>query len=254
MKRSNAFCLAALLALAGCSHLSPYYRPDAPPARFPADGDLRQRVLLIGDAGMPQKNEPVLQALEQWAGQQPQRTTVVFLGDNVYESGIPEPDQGGYTQALGYLQAPLFLWKDHLFPARRLHRRLWLPLPVLGSLYPLVRGLRPPTQDLASPTYRSMSAALRGALARYRPLIYAAGHDHSLQVLEGDAASRYYLISGMGSAKKATAVTHGHDTLFAHLHPGFMAVDLLEDGRMLLQVVEAGSAAVVFAHWLYGAD
>jgi hypothetical protein len=369
------------LTLAGCSHLSPYSRPGLSPAPTlaPAGDQLRQRVLLIGDAGKPQQGEPVLRVLEQWAGQTPGRTTVVFLGDNVYEKGVLAPEHPGHAQSAGYLQAQLdavrrsgaraffvpgnhdwgkggeggraalarqeelvrrelpgsgglwpaagcpgpaaldldglrlialdtqwwlqrepvsaahcpcpdsaavlaelarllasagdrqvlvlahhplathgphggFLdWRDHLFPARRLHRRLWVPLPVLGSLYPLTRKLRPSPQDLASPPYRAMRAALRGVLSRHPPLLYAAGHDHNLQVLEGDAASAFYLVSGAGAAVKMTAVTHGDDTLFAHLHPGFMAVDLLRDGRVLLRAVEPGPG-VVFSRWLLGGD
>ncbi len=382
MRSSYTLALMIALTLAGCSHHSPYYRPGLPQvgAAVPPADQLRQRVLLFGDAGLPQKEEPVLQTLEVWSGQQPHRTTVVFLGDNVYEKGILSPEDPGHAQSVGYLRAqvdvirrsgaraffvpgnhdwgkggergkaalarqealvqrelpgsgglwpsagcpgpavldldgirlialdtqwwlnrellpldhcacsdsasvlgeldrllaeagerqvlvlahhPLashgphggFLdWRDHLFPARRLSAKLWIPLPVLGSLYPLVRRLRPPSQDLASPAYRAMTTALRGVLARHRPLVWAAGHDHSLQVLDGDAASAYHLVSGAGSAKKVTAVTHGKDTFFAHLHPGFMAVDLLADGRVLLQVVEPGSGAAVFTHWLRGAD
>lgn len=382
MRPPLALILLTALVAAACSHLRPYSRPGlaAVGPDQQATAQLRQRVLLIGDAGAPAAGEPVLQALEQWAGLAPQRTTVVFLGDNVYEHGIPAADHPDHRQATQALQAqaevirhsgarglfvpgnhdwgrggvagkaamdrqegllrqllpasgglwpaqgcpgpvaldldglrlialdtqwwlqreeppdghcpcadsaavlaeldrllagaggrqvlvlahhPLashgphggFLdWRDHLFPARRLQARLWIPLPVLGSLYPLARRLRPPSQDLGSPAYRAMVAALAGVLAAHRPLVYAAGHDHNLQVLEGGRASAYQLVSGLGSAKKATAVTHAGDTLFAHLHPGFMAVDLLEDGRVLLRVVEPGAAGVVFAHWLAGAD
>ncbi len=33
-------------------------------------------------------------------------------------------------------------------------------------------------------------------------------------------------------------MSHGKDTLFAHEHLGYMAVDFVEDGRVLLRVVE----------------
>jgi hypothetical protein len=50
------------------------------------------RLLLIGDAGNPDpKGEPALQTLATQVNRIPERTTVVFLGDNIYERGMPLP-------------------------------------------------------------------------------------------------------------------------------------------------------------------
>jgi hypothetical protein len=71
------------------------------------------------------------------------------------------------------------------------------------------------------------------------PLIYAAGHDHSLQLFEGRNGPRYTLVSGMGS--RASDVGHNRRTLFAHsnpLHGGFMEIDFLTDGSARLAVWE----------------
>src|SRR5262249_18753666 len=52
------------------------------------------RLLLIGDAGDPNPDgEPGLQALAQQVNRIPERTTVVFLGDNIYERGMPLPTE-----------------------------------------------------------------------------------------------------------------------------------------------------------------
>ena len=50
--------------------------------------------------------------------------------------------------------------------------------------------------------------------------------------------------------KKATPVTNGDNTLFAHQHTGFMSIDFLMDERILLRVVEPIGEKVVFHHWL----
>ncbi len=42
-----------------------------------------------------------------------------------------------------------FDWKDHLFPLRKLVPWLWLPLPGIGSLYPVSRMLGISDQDLS---------------------------------------------------------------------------------------------------------
>jgi hypothetical protein len=51
-----------------------------------------ERIVLIGDTGAPDpKGEPALETLSARVAEVPERTTVVFLGDVVYETGMPEP-------------------------------------------------------------------------------------------------------------------------------------------------------------------
>ncbi len=145
-----------------------------------------------------------------------------------------------------------FTWRDHLFPLTHLVAWLYLPLPVIGSIYPIARWhWVENNQDLNGPLNRHMVTGLTKAMSASPPLIYASGHDHSLQVLDGAAAARYLLISGGGSAAKISGVSHGNDTLFAHSHPGFMAIELMVNGEVLLRVVEPGETGVVWMHWLH---
>ena len=80
-------------------------------------------------------------------------------------------------------------------------------------------------------------------------LIYASGHDHSLQVLKSDTTD-YLLVSGAAATQKVTEVTSGENTLFAHQHTGFMAIDFFTDGKVLLRVVEPDDKGVLFHRWL----
>jgi hypothetical protein len=62
---------------------------DAP---VPPPAAIDHRLLLIGDAGdADPKGEPVLEALRKQVEELPERTTVIYLGDNVYETGMPDP-------------------------------------------------------------------------------------------------------------------------------------------------------------------
>ena len=92
-RRLPALVAALLLATASCSHVDPYYGAySGLSAPISADDDIVARLLLIGDAGEPDPTgEPALEALAQQVNQVPKRTTVVFLGDNIYERGMPEP-------------------------------------------------------------------------------------------------------------------------------------------------------------------
>jgi hypothetical protein len=77
-----------------------------------------------------------------------------------------------------------------------------------------------------------------------------AGHDHSLQLIEGGDAARLLVVSGAASAGQITGVTAIDGTLFAHAHPGFVVFDFFRiDGvtdALQAQVVETGTPRPVF--------
>ena len=372
--------LLLIVLLSACSDTRPYINPAYERAgSFPSDDAIQQRILLIGDAGAPHpEGEPVLEALGRWASEIPARSLVIFLGDNVYEHGVPA-DRTKRRTALARLDAQLnvlkssgarglfipgnhdwrsglegvvrqrdyvrsraertdllpvpgspgpvtvarlagvrvvaldtelwlraspaeqrelaarlqravaapksqhvvvvghhpigthgshggFLdWRAHLFPlgqvgALKSTPLAVLPLPVVGSIYPLV--LEPhlirSEQSLDSAKYQAMIGALTSGLAPRPPLVYAAGHDHNLQVLDGRKADTpdgaraadYLLVSGFGSSGKGSTVTHKNDTMFSHLHPGFMVLDFYRSGAVLLRVVEPPEGAAVYSRWL----
>ena len=80
------------------------------------------------------------------------------------------------------------------------------------------------------------------------PVLYAGGHEHSLQVLSSDVVD-YVLVSGAGSEGKITAVGSGPDTLFAHEHTGFIAVDVETDviRVSVVEPTELGGTEVAFS-------
>lgn len=109
-------------------------------------------------------------------------------------------------------------------------------------------------QNINGNNYKDMVNHLNQAFSVPGPgktplLIYAAGHEHSLQVLKGTTTD-YLLVSGAASSQKISEVTNGDNTLFAHAHTGFMVVDFLKNDAVLLRVVEPGNKEVLFHHWL----
>src|SRR4029453_5468538 len=98
----------------------------------------------------------------------------------------------------------------HLFPMLMLGSYVpffarWVPLPDLAPIgAPTRRGRSPRPQAISGPGNRPMRRALWTAMEEAgaggaAPLVYAAGHDHSLQIFRGDRAVRYSLVSGFGS-------------------------------------------------------
>lgn len=145
-----------------------------------------------------------------------------------------------------------FSWKDHVFPLRHLASWLWVPLPIIGSVYPAARMLGISSQDMANGRNERMRAAFDSAFAGRPPLIYAAGHEHALEVHRGTSA-RFVLVSGAGTYAHTSSVGRRRDTLFSRAASGFMRLDLLTDGRVRLGVLTVdgtGRAVEAFARWL----
>lgn len=130
--------------------------------------------------------------------------------------------------------------EDHLFPLTRKYPNAYLPLPVLGSLFIAWRELRPSAQDTWHPTNQALVNALHTAFSARPPLLYAAGHDHNLQVQRATGA-RYHVVSGAGS--RVQGVGNDENTLFAQEQLGFMELVQHTSGEFWLHVHTALDAA-----------
>lgn len=95
------------------------------------------------------------------------------------------------------------------------------------------------------PTYADWIARTEEVFRRNPPEVYAAGHDHNLQLLEGGDAVGIHVVSGAGARERVSTVTHLPETFFAHAAPGFVVIDIGADAAVL-RVVEEGSDAPVF--------
>ncbi len=131
-----------------------------------------------------------------------------------------------------------FGWKDQIFPLRNIRPWLLLPLPGLGTIYALARQWGVSSQDVAGPANRRMRQALAAAMSEHPPLIWADGHDHNLQVLEGQGKGpRHLLVSGAGFIGHESPVTPLVATRYSTRAAGFMRLDVTKAGRVRLGVL-----------------
>jgi len=146
-----------------------------------------------------------------------------------------------------------FGWKQHLFPLTDFWPWAWLPLPVIGSAYPLSRQLGVTGTDAASDSYTRYVQSIYRASRPIVPLIYVGGHEHSLQV-HRDLAGAYYLVSGAGSAGNVDRVWDDLETLMmATARPGYMRLNVTANGSLDVTVLALeGSAdrSTVYSHCL----
>jgi hypothetical protein len=150
---------------------------------------------------------------------------VVVLGHHPLQSGGPHGGRFGVRQ--------------HLFPLTEWKKKLYLPLPLVGSLYPISRasGLTP--QDIPSDEYRRMRDALADAMRGRMPLAWAGGHEHVLQVIESREWGRV-LVSGAGIYGHVTYVRDVEGSLYRAARSGFMRIDFLRGGERRLAVLDVG--------------
>ena len=123
-----------------------------------------------------------------------------------------------------------------------------LAAPIIGPIYNWLRRRYASDQDLTGRRNKRMTEKLSAVMEPYKPLVYASGHEHNLQVLNGGGTAEYLLVSGSGS--KLSNVTKGDDTYFAHAHTGLMIVDFISERRIALRVYEAGADRPVYSKWL----
>lgn len=140
-----------------------------------------------------------------------------------------------------------FTLRHHLFPLTALHKKLYVPLPVAGSLYPLYRRLFGASEDMSHRLYRNMRDKLRTIFRAHENLVYAAGHDHNLQYFH--RKGNHYIVSGSGS--KTSFVHKGGKASFTHAHRGCVRMDEFSNGQWWLRVLEpadaSGTAVEVFS-------
>lgn len=119
-----------------------------------------------------------------------------------------------------------FTFREHLFPLTELVDNLYIPLPIIGSIYPILRASAATRQDISHPRYKEMKAALIGPARANGSFIFVAGHEHNLQYAQND--EQHFIVSGGGSKVRATNI--GRGASFAYGHRGFSQIDFYEDG------------------------
>ncbi len=141
---------------------------------------------------------------------------------------------------------------DHIFPLRAAKPSLWIPLPLLGSLYPTARAEGISSQDLGSRAYRHMIRSFSAAFRAAPPALHAAGHEHNLQVIKGGPA-RLHLVSGTGIYDHSGPAVAIRGTLFAKRASGFARLDIPRAGRARLAVIavdQMGRGEEVYSTWV----
>jgi hypothetical protein len=123
-----------------------------------------------------------------------------------------------------------FPLKQHIFPFTDIKPNLYIPLPVLGSIYPIARSIFGTPQDLKHPNYANMINQVTEAVKSHPNLIFVAGHDHGLQLIQD--SSHNYIVSGGGC--KVNRLSISKKSPFAASKTGFAVMEVSTNKNVTL--------------------
>ena len=128
-----------------------------------------------------------------------------------------------------------YSWKDHIFPLA--HYKVWLPLPIIGSLYPIVLKARTSPQDATHEFNQDLIFSLRNLAIKYDlNCVFASGHEHGLQYFEEGKIK--YVVSGAGG--KTDYIQQGGEALYARSQRGFVKIEFYENQESWLYYYTVG--------------
>ena len=124
-----------------------------------------------------------------------------------------------------------FTLKQHIFPLAELNKKLLLPLPGLGSLYPFFRSTFGDRQDMAHPLYQELREDIIELLYGRKNVILASGHEHNLQYFFEH--QNHFVKSGSGS--KSDKLPKKTDAIFSDESKGYAKLEYYKNDVVLLK-------------------
>jgi hypothetical protein len=134
--------------------------------------------------------------------------------------------------------------KQHIFPFTDINKKLYIPLPVIGSIYPISRSVFGSPQDVKHPAYVDMIDEVTAVLKDHPHVIYLAGHEHNMQYIQDNSIN--YIISGAGC--KHSRVQPGRGSEFVTSTLGFATLEIskAKNVKLSFYTVAADSLGLAF--------
>lgn len=152
------------------------------------------------------------------------RKTVIAFHHTLYGNG----PHGGY-----------YSFRDYVFPLTNVVENLWLPLPLIGSIYPIYRKLGRSGQDIEHQRYEEFAREILEAVEDRENIFFASGHEHSLGFYqyekkeENGEGTHHFVLSGSGS--KTTYARTGYGAEFVYSEKGFAKIVSYTDGSVTVE-------------------
>ncbi|WP_200978712.1 BamA/TamA family outer membrane protein [Echinicola sp. 20G] len=123
-----------------------------------------------------------------------------------------------------------FSWRDHLFPFTAINPDLYIPLPVIGSIYPMYRTYLGNIQDVPHPKYQQLIKSMEAIMEGHPNVVVLSGHEHALEYTITPEAR--HVVSGAGS--KSTLIKKKNPAEFTYEQQGLATLDFYSNGEVKL--------------------
>jgi hypothetical protein len=162
--------------------------------------------------------EEFVNELQQIFSENKEKQLVVFIHHPFYSNGP---------------HGAKFSLKSHVFPLTDFNKKLWIPLPVIGSMLPLARKAGITRQDLTNKHYKSLKKEVLSIIQAHENVIFASGHDHSLQYFHEN--NNHFIVSGAGA--KLTYAQKGGKAEMVRSTNGYGKLYFFKSGAVWLDFV-----------------
>ncbi|MEO7802880.1 MAG: BamA/TamA family outer membrane protein [Ginsengibacter sp.] len=115
-----------------------------------------------------------------------------------------------------------FKLKQYIFPFTDAKPNLYIPLPIIGTIYPITRGVFGTAEDLKHPLYQNLIRKVEGVVRGHPNVVFVSGHEHALELIRDSGYN--FIVSG--SASKSTRVSNGKNSLYHSPKNGFATLDI----------------------------
>lgn len=171
----------------------------------------------VEDCPISEKSDYFVQ-LEKIIKEQAGKKIILVAHHPIYSNG----NHGGYFQ-----------FKDHIIPLAALTKKWWgkIPIPIIGSIYPIVRKHIGHIQDIPHKENQKYGNGVKEIMKAYPGIIFACGHEHALQHF----AKTYgdFIVSGAGS--KQNFARKGKGASFIYSHRGYSKLEYYENGQIWME-------------------
>ncbi|MDZ7720516.1 MAG: metallophosphoesterase [Balneolaceae bacterium] len=161
-------------------------------------------------------HDEVMSEVESIVANHPDKQLLVATHHPLYSNG----SHGGY-----------YTLKDHIFPLTNLESWMYLPMPILGTVYPVYRKIGNSSQDIPNKTYQRYKNDLLKATSEAKTRVFASGHEHSLAFF--DKGDHFAIVSGSGSKKSPAKDGEGAD--FVYSEYGFSKLISFKNGDLAVE-------------------
>ena len=115
--RKHFALITLVIFLSGCATYHSKYADENGKKDVPTKKKVAHRFYLIGDAGLSPVGEmnPALKLFKKRLNQADKNSTAIFLGDNIYPAGLPDPKDStiAYRNAINHLDAQINTVRDY---------------------------------------------------------------------------------------------------------------------------------------------